>query len=105
MLNSFLQFHDHLPLFAKWLFDFIFEIIFIRGIIAPKIVSDIEHTGFKKINIIHDMVHVFNLFVPNKESRSAIWQHWKAQARGEGHDADSIENCREQSCAAFLARA
>jgi hypothetical protein len=103
MINALIQLHDKLPLLLQWLFDFAFEIIFLRGIIAPKIVSDIEHTGFKKINIIHDMVHVINMIIPPKDSRQAISEHFTMRAQGIGHEAGSISGCYDGSCGKLLA--
>lgn len=103
MLNSLAQFHNHLPLLIKWLFDFTFEIIFLRGILAPKILSNIKQRGLLKINIIHDMVHVFNKFIPDKQGREAIWEHWQMQAKGIGHEAHSVQGCFDGKCGQLLA--
>ena len=103
MLNALVQFHNHLPLLIRWPFDFTFEIIFLRGILAPKIVSDIKQRGVLKVNIVHDMVHVANKFIPDKDSRKAIWEHWQMQAKGIGHEAHSVADCYDGKCGQLLA--
>lgn len=103
MLNVLVQFHNHLPFLIRWPFDFAFEIIFLRGILAPKIVSDIKQRGFTKINIVHDVVHVVNKFLPDADSRKAIWEHWQMQAKGIGHEAHSVTDCYDGKCGQLLA--
>lgn len=103
MINTLIQLHDHAPLLVRWLFDFIFEIIIIRGIIAPKVVSDIQQTGFMRIHIIHDIVFVIHKIIPDRDSRSAIWEHFQMQARGIGHEANSVSGCSDGRCRDLLA--
>src|SRR5579875_487759 len=93
MFNTLVNLHNHAPWIIRWPLDFGFEIIFLRGILAPKIVSDIKQHGLTRVNIIHDMVHVFNKFIPDKEGRTAIWEHWQMQAKGIGHEAHSVADC------------
>lgn len=101
MITDLIQFHDHLPLLVRWLFDFMFEIIIVRGILAPKIVSDIKQQHLTRINIIHDMVYVINKFMPDKASRQAITEHWQMHVLGDGHEADSAGECLDGKCSSL----
>lgn len=101
MISSLIQFHDHLPLIVRWLFDFMFEIIIVRGILAPKIVSDIKQQHLTRVNIIHDIVYVINKFIPDKDSRKVITEHWRMHVMGEGHEADSAGRCYDGQCSSL----
>jgi hypothetical protein len=103
MLNALVQLNNHIPFFLRWFVDFVFEIIFLRGILAPKIASDITQHGFLRVHIIHDVVYVIKLFLPDHESRHAIWEHWQMQAKGIGHEARSIADCHDGKCGKLLA--
>lgn len=103
MLETLIPAINHLNILIRLPLDFAFDIVFIRGILAPKIVSDIEHTGFKKINIVHDVVHVINMFLPDKAGRKAISEHWQMRAKGDGHEAGSVADCYDGKCGELLA--
>src|SRR5438270_10251938 len=103
MLETLIPAISHLNVFLRLPLDFTFDIVFIRGILAPKIVSNIEHTGWMRINIIHDVMHVIAKFLPDKAGRQAISEHFNMRAQGIGHETKSVADCYDGKCGPLLA--
>lgn len=103
MLETLIPPLSHWPIIVRLPLEFLVDIIFIRGIIAPKIVSNIEHTGWMRVNIIHDMTHLINKLLPPKDSRKAISEHWSMHTKGDGHEANSVSGCYDGKCGELLA--
>lgn len=90
--------YDHLPILVQWPVWFAINIILIRGVLANEIMSEIRQRGRHKGSIIHTMkqhLHKSAIFA----RKSAIFTHYRLQAKGTGHSADNVLDCTQGHCA------
>jgi hypothetical protein len=95
MLESLVQFHDHLPLLIRWSIDFIFQVIIIRGILANEIMSELRQRGILKQGIIHFVKQHIDKWTLIAR-KVAIVEHYRG-----GHNHDSVVGCGQGRCTLF----
>jgi hypothetical protein len=55
-----------------------------------------------KLIVGHWIAQQIIRWVTKESSRNlAIWQHWLANAKGQGHAIDSVLDCNDGACATF----
>lgn len=100
MLDSLIQFHDHLPFLIRWPIDFFFYVVLIRGILATEILSEMQQRGFYKKGILDRTVKKMDKWY-SVARKSAILEHYRLRAHGAGHNSESVLDCGQGRCHIF----
>lgn len=98
MFDLLTNFYNGLPELIKIPVWFAFNIILIRGILANEIMLEIRQRGWFKGGILHRTVKRIDKWYLLAR-KSAIFQHYRLQAQGNGHESNSVLDCSSGRCA------
>lgn len=96
-MDSLIEFWHGLPGLVRWILNFWFSVIFVRGILANEITEEMKKRGILKDGVINGIKR----FITNllNERHQAILAHHKHYRTGQGHDSKSAFTCSD--CTVF----
>lgn len=93
MFDPLISFYHSLPGVIRWTLDFSFSVIFVRGILANEIMSELKERGIVKRGVLHRSVDKLLAILPRNDRRLAIFEHYR-----ESHPNQSVVDCRQGHC-------
>lgn len=84
-----INFYHDLPTAIRWAVDFLFTVVFLRGIVANELLTELKKYG----------AHIKQYW--HSDRNQAIREHYLARASGEGHQAQNPADCSEGDCLLF----
>ena len=93
MFDPLVSFYHNLPGLIRWMCDFTFSVIFVRGILANEIMSELKERGFVRKGSLHRFINRLISLLPHDDRRTAIFEHFK-----ESHEKESVIDCRQGHC-------
>lgn len=94
MFDPLISFYHNLPGIVRWTCDFMFSVIFVRGILANEIMSELKDRGVVRKGSLHRLINHIIELLPKNERRTAIFDHYR-----EDHREKTVIDCKQGHCA------
>lgn len=89
-MDFFFHLYDSTPEWLHWIGNFLFTVVFIRGIVANEITKEVRKWG-NQLKVKWDKSI-------RSERRQAIWMHFQERAKGHGHTKSDVLACHDGQC-------